>query len=129
MIRRPPRSTLFPYTTLFRSGFRTLKRFATTPVPVGAKVIVVFKASVEQTVSLALSHVLEFTFVVVTQTDVFHCSSPHNGSVEPAPERCAGSFLSFAIARVLGFARSQSCPRIYLCRSNPNRCISLFFSS
>src|SRR5256885_3484699 len=24
MIRRPPRSTLFPYTTLFRSGFRTL---------------------------------------------------------------------------------------------------------
>src|SRR3712207_8252169 len=22
MIRRPPRSTLFPYTTLFRSGFR-----------------------------------------------------------------------------------------------------------
>src|SRR5688572_31306732 len=24
MIRRPPRSTLFPYTTLFRSGFREL---------------------------------------------------------------------------------------------------------
>src|SRR2546426_3187702 len=24
MIRRPPRSTLFPYTTLFRSGMRTL---------------------------------------------------------------------------------------------------------
>src|SRR5260370_3228 len=54
------------------------------PVPVGAKVIVVFKASVEQSVSLALSHGLEFTFVVVPQTDVFHCSSPHRGSVEPA---------------------------------------------
>src|SRR5688572_32344985 len=30
MIRRPPRSTLFPYTTLFRSGFRVdldAKRF------------------------------------------------------------------------------------------------------
>src|SRR2546429_2618417 len=26
MIRRPPRSTLFPYTTLFRSGFRTPDR-------------------------------------------------------------------------------------------------------
>src|SRR2546426_8448973 len=26
MIRRPPRSTLFPYTTLFRSGFRTARR-------------------------------------------------------------------------------------------------------
>src|SRR5258708_25291817 len=25
MIRRPPRSTLFPYTTLFRSGTRLLK--------------------------------------------------------------------------------------------------------
>src|SRR2546427_5853130 len=24
MIRRPPRSTLFPYTTLFRSGFRVV---------------------------------------------------------------------------------------------------------
>src|SRR5256885_8304532 len=26
MIRRPPRSTLFPYTTLFRSGFRWIRR-------------------------------------------------------------------------------------------------------
>src|SRR2546422_7909549 len=26
MIRRPPRSTLFPYTTLFRSGLRDLAR-------------------------------------------------------------------------------------------------------
>src|SRR3712207_8336170 len=25
MIRRPPRSTLFPYTTLFRSGFRDVE--------------------------------------------------------------------------------------------------------
>src|SRR3712207_7649744 len=29
MIRRPPRSTLFPYTTLFRSG--TMRASATTP--------------------------------------------------------------------------------------------------
>src|SRR2546430_9498284 len=27
MIRRPPRSTLFPYTTLFRSGLDTRPRF------------------------------------------------------------------------------------------------------
>src|SRR5438874_6438622 len=26
MIRRPPRSTLFPYTTLFRSQFRTVRQ-------------------------------------------------------------------------------------------------------
>src|SRR3712207_8577409 len=31
MIRRPPRSTLFPYTTLFRSGFL----FIAVPVMVG----------------------------------------------------------------------------------------------
>src|SRR5574340_1505285 len=30
MIRRPPRSTLFPYTTLFRSGRQTLRRVPPT---------------------------------------------------------------------------------------------------
>src|SRR3712207_7135690 len=30
MIRRPPRSTLFPYTTLFRSRFRASSQSATT---------------------------------------------------------------------------------------------------
>src|SRR2546422_7187934 len=30
MIRRPPRSTLFPYTTLFRSGVRGLPRAGVT---------------------------------------------------------------------------------------------------
>src|SRR3712207_7619076 len=33
MIRRPPRSTLFPYTTLFRSGGQ-LRGKATSPLPV-----------------------------------------------------------------------------------------------
>src|SRR6266581_5668419 len=32
MIRRPPRSTLFPYTTLFRSTFRTLSGHPTNAV-------------------------------------------------------------------------------------------------
>src|SRR5689334_24856035 len=32
MIRRPPRSTLFPYTTLFRSGPRRIRR---APPPTG----------------------------------------------------------------------------------------------
>src|SRR5690349_23477492 len=31
MIRRPPRSTLFPYTTLFRSPLRTQKIFTISP--------------------------------------------------------------------------------------------------
>src|SRR5258708_11331118 len=53
--------------------------------------VVVFKASVEHGVSLALSHAIEFVFVVVAKTEVFHCFSPHCGWNEPAAERCAGS--------------------------------------
>src|SRR2546422_3231717 len=33
MIRRPPRSTLFPYTTLFRSRSRTAARGGRQPAP------------------------------------------------------------------------------------------------
>src|SRR2546426_9064634 len=33
MIRRPPRSTLFPYTTLFRSSFHWTCESATSPWP------------------------------------------------------------------------------------------------
>src|SRR3712207_9237163 len=36
MIRRPPRSTLFPYTTLFRSSF-PLRYDATAPLLTGAR--------------------------------------------------------------------------------------------
>src|SRR5256885_7539249 len=36
MIRRPPRSTLFPYTTLFRSGSRTFYANATAPTVPGS---------------------------------------------------------------------------------------------
>src|SRR3712207_8166400 len=38
MIRRPPRSTLFPYTTLFRSDGTYTVRCATTEMGQGAKV-------------------------------------------------------------------------------------------
>src|SRR3712207_9589394 len=37
MIRRPPRSTLFPYTTLFRSGLHTERRITTKEAPPKAK--------------------------------------------------------------------------------------------
>src|SRR5260370_41986240 len=39
MIRRPPRSTLFPYTTLFRSDIDYLCRFVQAAVDAGAGVI------------------------------------------------------------------------------------------
>src|SRR5215467_4680297 len=57
-------------------GFRRLERFSASPVPVGAKMVIVFKASVEHGVLFGLCHALEFAFVVVPETDVFHCSSP-----------------------------------------------------
>src|SRR3712207_7755728 len=47
MIRRPPRSTLFPYTTLFRSGGTYLGGRAWPDVPAGAMVVVPL-GSVEQ---------------------------------------------------------------------------------
>src|SRR6266542_1245556 len=46
------------------------------PVPAGAKMVVIFKARIEHGVSLGLSHAVEFAFVVVAKTEVFHCSSP-----------------------------------------------------
>src|SRR2546430_12757147 len=40
MIRRPPRSTLFPYTTLFRSDPKRLESIhANLPQPVGEQVV------------------------------------------------------------------------------------------
>src|SRR5271157_3982028 len=67
-----------------QGGFRRLKRFSTSPVPIGAKMVVVFKAYVEHGVLLALGHAIEFAFVVVAKTEVFHCSSPLPSGWEPA---------------------------------------------
>src|SRR5229473_3944300 len=47
---------------------------------VGAQMVVVLKAFVERCVSLVLGHPFEFSWLDVSQTDVFHCSSPHGGS-------------------------------------------------
>src|SRR6516162_3913323 len=51
-----------------QGGFRTLKRIAATPVPVGAKMVVIFKACVEHGILFGLSHAIEFAFVVVSET-------------------------------------------------------------
>jgi hypothetical protein len=53
-------------------GFGGLEGFADGPVALGAKMIVVGKAGVEHRVFLGLGHGVEFAFVVVAQTDVFH---------------------------------------------------------
>jgi hypothetical protein len=64
--------------------FRIPKSFATTSVSVGAKVVVIFKTSIEHSASLALGHAIEFAFVVVATTEVFHCSSPSLPGGKPA---------------------------------------------
>jgi hypothetical protein len=67
-----------------QGGLRSLKRFSTAPTPAGAKMVVICKTCIEHGVSLALSHAIEFAFVVVAKTEVFHCSSPISSSWEPA---------------------------------------------
>src|SRR3712207_7748432 len=46
MIRRPPRSTLFPYTTLFRSDDAVCRRLMTVP-GVGAVVALTFRSTID----------------------------------------------------------------------------------
>jgi hypothetical protein len=41
---------------------------------VGAQMVIVLKAFVEHCVSLVLGHPFEFSWLDVSQTDVFHCS-------------------------------------------------------
>src|SRR3712207_8483393 len=48
MIRRPPRSTLFPYTTLFRSGFALAGELADQPDLARAAVMMLSSADRQQ---------------------------------------------------------------------------------
>src|SRR5215510_10656981 len=53
-------------------GLRRLKRYFGNKMSVGAKMVVVLKAFVERCVSLVLGHPFEFSWLDVSQTDVFH---------------------------------------------------------
>src|SRR5947207_1805257 len=65
-------------------GLRRLKRYFGDKMSVGAQMVVVLKAFVERCVSLVLGHTFEFSWLDVSQADVFHCSSPHSGLAKPA---------------------------------------------
>src|ERR1700745_2537180 len=57
-------------------GLRRLKRYFGHKMSVGAQMVVVLKAFVEHCVSLVLGHPFEFSWLEVSQADVFHRSSP-----------------------------------------------------
>jgi len=62
---------------------------------VGAQMVVVLEAFVEHRVSLVLGHTFECSWLDVSQTDVFHCSSPRSCrlGLEPAVQ-LSQTFLS-----------------------------------
>src|SRR5437588_12056139 len=53
-------------------GLRTLKRYFGDKMSVGAQMVVVLKAFVERCASLVLGHPFEFSWLDVSQADVFH---------------------------------------------------------
>src|SRR3977135_1040700 len=61
-------------------GLRRLKSYFFDKMSVGSQMVVVLKAFVERCVSLVVGHNFEFSGLDVSQTDVFHRSSPHRMS-------------------------------------------------
>src|ERR1700730_177062 len=55
-----------------QSGLRRQKRYFGTKMSVGAQMVIVLKAFVEHCVSLGLGHHFDFSWLEVSQTDVFH---------------------------------------------------------
>src|SRR5215217_571330 len=62
-------------------GLWRLKRYFGNKMPVRAQMVVVLKAFVEYCVSLVLGHPFECSWLDVSQTEVFHCSSPRSSSL------------------------------------------------
>src|SRR5882724_2772101 len=70
-------------------GLRRLKRYFGDKMSVGAEMVVVLKAIVERCLSLVLGHPFEFSWLDVSQTDVFHCASSWVGANTTAAGRRA----------------------------------------
>src|SRR5256885_11005752 len=73
MIRRPPRSTLFPYTTLFRGGRR----------PSRARILLVSEVRAQPAFGFGDSHALATRVVLdLVATDLAHHEVPRLGEPE-----------------------------------------------
>ena len=102
-----------------QGGLRSLKRFSTSPVPAGAKMVVIFQSCIEHRVSLVLSHAIEFAFVVVAKTEVFHCSSSPLPSLMGASEVASrGSFIPYSRRCIFPVCCGQTIPLLH---SGPGR--------
>src|SRR5213080_4422096 len=84
-------------------GLRRLKRYFGDKMSVGSQMVVVLEAFVKRCVSLALGHSFEFSWLEVSQTDLFHWSSPHGGRV--------GGTGSRALRRIVHLVTTARVPR------------------
>src|SRR6266545_5785672 len=80
-------------------GLRRLKRYLGNQMSVGAQMVVVLKAFVERCVSLVLGHPFEFSWLDVSQTDVFH-----QFLLVSCDSKIGSPIVSGAVARPLGRA-------------------------
>src|SRR5437899_6513492 len=73
MIRRPPRSTLFPYTTLFRSGLAMRRRWAEYLTVIATGILIPYEAYE------VVKHVTLFKVTCLTDRKSTRLNSSHLG--------------------------------------------------
>src|SRR2546427_8109542 len=93
MIRRPPRSTLFPYTTLFRSHAEPLDASLADP-------------AVEPAASLALHPALDAVALFGVLGHAAICSAPGTAARVPASVRLCGAMTSPPVDRLEGLVQA-----------------------
>src|SRR5450432_657584 len=98
------------------SGLRRLKRYFGNKMSVGAQMVVVLKAFVEHSLSLVLGHPFECSRLDVSQTDVFHCSSPlDSGPLASGWEASSVASRRLVHPKVRNGAYSEVAARLFCC--------------
>src|SRR5260221_14028038 len=84
MIRRPPRSTLFPYTTLFRSS--RMARDATRAAEIIARVRLIFKKGVAQRELVDVNELIREMIILLRNEISRHSISVRTELAEALPQ-------------------------------------------